>query len=191
LDFYYHINTTADGTPKEQNSDAGAAQSTPEISASKTVDSAVETEKSASEKIREGGSSVHVSSDKGLTSVEKIGDGCKVTNNDYKDANVCSDDSCSKSCPAQTESVTSFDSRQFASLLLQPRSLVLVKDDMYKIHLHGIKEVTHDVITDKVANVDAAEGVSVGDVLERKTRVSLTIRYVPKILKSKLIFGKR
>ena len=86
---------------------------------------------------------------------------------------------------------TSLDSRHFVSLLLQPRSLVLVQDDMYKAHLHGIKEVTLDTLTEKIANLDAVSEVTVGDVLERETRVSLTIRYVPKVFKSKLILGKR
>ena len=95
-------------------------------------------------------------------------------------------------CGVQSEEAdTSLDSRYFVSLLLQPRSLVLLQDDMYKVHLHGIKEVTHDTLTDKVANLDAVPEVKVGDVLERKTRVSLTIRDVPKVLKAKLILGKR
>nr|KAG5691630.1 hypothetical protein BaRGS_023801 [Batillaria attramentaria] len=37
---------------------------------------------------------------------------------------------------------------------IMPRSLVLLQDDMYKVHLHGIKEVKQDVITDRVANLD-------------------------------------
>lgn len=76
------------------------------------------------------------------------------------------------------------------SILLEPRSLILVCDDMYKIHLHGIAERTLDEITDKTANLDAVSAKK-GDLLERKTRISLTIRYVPKTLKAKLLFGKR
>lgn len=86
---------------------------------------------------------------------------------------------------------TSFESRHFLSLLLQPRSLVLVQEDMYKVHLHGIKEVMEDVVTDKVANLDFVLDVKLGDIMPRSTRVSLTIRFIPKVLKSKLIFGKR
>ncbi|KAK7104195.1 alpha-ketoglutarate-dependent dioxygenase alkB homolog 6-like isoform X1 [Littorina saxatilis] len=86
---------------------------------------------------------------------------------------------------------SSFECRHFLSLLLQPRSLVVLQDDMYKVHLHGIKEVTEDTVTEKIANLDVLPEVKLGDVLQRKTRVSLTIRYVPKVLKSKLIFGKR
>ena len=96
-----------------------------------------------------------------------------------------------KDAESEEKEQTSLEKRHFLSLLLQPRSLVLVKDDMYKIHLHGIKDVSKDIITDKVANLDAIQGISVGDILDRKTRVSLTIRHVPKVIKSKLIFGKR
>ncbi|XP_038079388.1 alpha-ketoglutarate-dependent dioxygenase alkB homolog 6-like [Patiria miniata] len=74
------------------------------------------------------------------------------------------------------------------SLLLQPRSLLILKDDMYTSCLHGIAERTDDVVTEKVANLDRT-GRALGDGLERSCRISLTIRYVPKTLKMKL-FGK-
>lgn len=86
---------------------------------------------------------------------------------------------------------TSFENRHFLSLLLQPRSLVVVQDDMYKSHLHGIKEAQEDVITEHVANLHMVPEVSLGDTLRRHTRVSLTMRFVPKIFKAKLILGKR
>ncbi|XP_021347350.1 alpha-ketoglutarate-dependent dioxygenase alkB homolog 6-like isoform X1 [Mizuhopecten yessoensis] len=86
---------------------------------------------------------------------------------------------------------TSLDERHFVSILLEPRSLVFVAEDMYKLHLHGIAERTSDVITDKVANLDMCKSVSVGDKLTRSARVSLTIRHVPKTLKAKLFLGKR
>ena len=62
---------------------------------------------------------------------------------------------------------------------------------MYKKHLHGISEVTEDKITDKVVNMSACEGVCIGDVLTRSTRVSLTIRYVPRTIKTNLLFGRK
>ncbi|XP_069115985.1 alpha-ketoglutarate-dependent dioxygenase alkB homolog 6-like isoform X1 [Argopecten irradians] len=89
------------------------------------------------------------------------------------------------------DSSTSQDERHFASLLLEPRSLVFVTEDMYKLHLHGITERKSDIITDKVSNLDLCKSVSVGDNLQRSTRVSLTIRHVPKILKAKLFMGKK
>ena len=76
------------------------------------------------------------------------------------------------------------------SLLLEPRSLVLVQDDMYNTYLHGIDEVTEDLLSDKVANLDMTDS-KIGDVLKRDTRVSLTIRVVPKVLRAKLLLGHR
>lgn len=77
------------------------------------------------------------------------------------------------------------------SMLLQRRSLILVTEDMYKVYLHGISERTEDCITEGVVNLDKCKDVTVGDTLTRDTRVSLTIRYVPKTLKMKLLLGKK
>ena len=77
------------------------------------------------------------------------------------------------------------------SVLLLPRSLIFVRDDMYKINLHGIDQRKSDIITDKIVNLTKCEGVNIGDTLDRSTRVSLTIRYVPKILKAKLVLGRK
>lgn len=89
------------------------------------------------------------------------------------------------------ESSTSFEDRYMCSVLLQPRSLILVRDDMYKINLHGIAEHKEDVLSDSVVNLCKCKDVKVGDKLERTTRVSLTIRYVPKVLKAKLLLGNK
>lgn len=62
---------------------------------------------------------------------------------------------------------------------------------MYKTYLHGIEERTTDNMTDKVVNLSQCGGISIGETLSRKTRISLTIRHVPKTIKNKLIFGKR
>ena len=74
-------------------------------------------------------------------------------------------------------------------MLLERRSLILVRDDMYTTFLHGIAEVNSDTVTDTVVNVDKCYHVKVGDQLDRTTRVSLTIRYVPKLLKAKIFLG--
>lgn len=71
------------------------------------------------------------------------------------------------------------------SVLLEPKSLFLLTEDLYHNHLHGIAERTCDVVTEKVANLDACNA-ALGDTLQRTTRISLTIRNVPKILKFKL-----
>lgn len=88
----------------------------------------------------------------------------------------------------ETQLDHSFESRHFISILLEPRSLILVKESMYKNYLHGIAERKEDTITDLVANLDLCPNVKLGDVLQRTTRVSLTIRHVPKVLKSKIFF---
>ena len=90
----------------------------------------------------------------------------------------------------ENESDILLKDRHFASVLLEPRSLVLVSDDMYKVHLHGIADRLCDVVTDKVANLHSTSA-QIGDELERGTRVSLTIRNVPKVLKAKLFFNKK
>lgn len=76
------------------------------------------------------------------------------------------------------------------SLLLQPRSLLMLKNVVYTDYLHGIAELFKDTLGDDIVNLDAT-GQALGDCLLRETRVSLTIRYVPKTLKVKLMLGKR
>lgn len=84
------------------------------------------------------------------------------------------------------------------SLLLEPCSLLILKDDMYNVYLHGIKETYQDVFNiDKIANYEhltSFKNTDVGSTLNRETRVSLTIRYVPKVLKlntSSLLFNNK
>jgi len=86
---------------------------------------------------------------------------------------------------------SSFAERRLGSVLLMPRSLIIVKSDMYNKYLHGIHETTSDTVDDKYANIDACPGVSIGDTFHRtKPRISLTVRVVPKVLKNKILFGK-
>ena len=87
---------------------------------------------------------------------------------------------------------TSLDARRFASILLMPRSLIVVKDEMYSRYLHGIRELTTDVVDDTFANLDCDSAPSVGAELHRtKPRISLTVRVVPKVLQNKIFFGKK
>ena len=82
------------------------------------------------------------------------------------------------------------DSRYQFSLLLEPRSLLVLKDDMYTNLLHGITPREEDTITGNVSNLSQCSSVTLGQIMTRSTRVSLTIRYVPKTLKVKLKLGK-
>lgn len=92
---------------------------------------------------------------------------------------------------------SSNDSRQsdryLFSIYLEPRSLVVLQDDMYKKYLHGIKEIVEDSIDrEKVLNYDRIDSTNLK--LIRDTRISLTIRHVPKIFKANLnslIFNKK
>lgn len=73
------------------------------------------------------------------------------------------------------------------SLLVEPGSLLVLKDDLYTSYLHGIQEVEADTVTDKtVVCPSSREDVKPGQVLERTTRVSLTIRHVPNTKKLKI-----
>ncbi|KAJ8045292.1 Alpha-ketoglutarate-dependent dioxygenase alkB-like 6 [Holothuria leucospilota] len=76
------------------------------------------------------------------------------------------------------------------TLLLKPRSLLILKDSVYTSYLHGIAECVEDTVDDNVANLSSTEN-KVGEVLTRGVRISLTIRFVPKTLKMKFMFGSR
>eukprot|EP00050_Salpingoeca_kvevrii_P006058 m.287181 g.287181 ORF g.287181 m.287181 type:complete len:240 (-) comp11726_c0_seq1:1236-1955(-) len=88
----------------------------------------------------------------------------------------------------------------FASILLEPNSLVLISGDMYRV-LHGIEERASDVLQEKtIINLDQCKsvaGTAPDGELPRETRLSFTIRYVPKVIKlsaalqSRLFGGKR
>ena len=79
--------------------------------------------------------------------------------------------------------------RYFMSILLEPRSLFLLTEDLYRNYLHGIAERTCDIVTDNVKNVDMCR-VTPGETLMRSTRISLTIRNVPKTVKFRINLGR-
>jgi hypothetical protein len=47
--------------------------------------------------------------------------------------------------------------------------------------------VKSDKITEKIANLSVCDNVVIGQELERKTRLSFTIRYVPKAVKTNIL----
>lgn len=77
------------------------------------------------------------------------------------------------------------ENRYVFSLLLEPRSLVVLQDDMYTVFMHGIKEINQDLIEEKkIFNFKKLGNLySEKEILNRNTRISLTIRHVPKVLK--------
>ena len=94
----------------------------------------------------------------------------------------------------ESEEPQTEESRYQFSLLVRPRSLLVLQDHMYQSLLHGIQPRCQDTLTDAVRNLplaDAAGGAVVGDTLTRGTRVSLTIRHVPKVIKTTFLLGKR
>ncbi|XP_034417107.1 alpha-ketoglutarate-dependent dioxygenase alkB homolog 6 isoform X2 [Cyclopterus lumpus] len=82
------------------------------------------------------------------------------------------------------------ENRFLLSLLVKPRSLLILQEEMYRRLLHGIRPRSHDTLTDTVANLSAAGAVP-GETLARGTRVSLTIRHVPKVMKTTLVLGRK
>ena len=82
---------------------------------------------------------------------------------------------------------------------MEPRSLLVLKDEIYTDYLHGIEEITQDVFTGKkIKNKDLLGDESLKKKLDCEDnfvtahrlhpRISLTIRNVPKSSKFKLIF---
>lgn len=66
-------------------------------------------------------------------------------------------------------------------ILLKPRSLLITKDEAYTDFLHGIEEIEEDIVDSSVVGAE-----SFGDqpkCLVRGTRVSLTIRHVPRVIR--------
>lgn len=81
----------------------------------------------------------------------------------------------------------SFEKRYLFSLLLEPRSLLILKDKMYDVYLHGIKEMEEDCVDTTAIlnheNLSQKEKYLNSTMVKRETRVSLTIRNVPRIVK--------
>ncbi|KAF9321642.1 Alpha-ketoglutarate-dependent dioxygenase alkB 6 [Podila horticola] len=94
-------------------------------------------------------------------------------------------------CPADSEPEMDKPSNSRSqnpefSILVQPRSLLVLKEDVYKTYMHGIRETTVDnVAQGNILNLaEAMPGVNLSEAraqrLERGTRISLTFRIVEK-----------
>uniref|UniRef100_A0AAG5CTJ9 Fe2OG dioxygenase domain-containing protein n=1 Tax=Anopheles atroparvus TaxID=41427 RepID=A0AAG5CTJ9_ANOAO len=81
---------------------------------------------------------------------------------------------------------TSLVRESVTKVLIEPCSLLVVKEDMYHKYFHSIKEQEQDTIDGNIANLRLLSKGKLGDVLPRGTRVSLTIRHVPKTSKMKI-----
>jgi len=104
---------------------------------------------------------------------------------------------------AENHGDSKIDDQFVSSVLVEPRSLLILQDSAYTGHLHGIKETCSDDLDEKVCNLQSTafnnslhldpSNTSSDSIvrLQRGRRISLTIRHVPKVLKAKLIFGKK
>ncbi|XP_020289096.1 alpha-ketoglutarate-dependent dioxygenase alkB homolog 6 [Pseudomyrmex gracilis] len=74
------------------------------------------------------------------------------------------------------------------SLLLEPRSLLVLQKDLYHNYLHSIAERDVDDVTEStIKNLHMCANKFVeGQTIKRDVRLSLTIRHVPKTSKLKL-----
>lgn len=92
-----------------------------------------------------------------------------------------------KDCDISSENESN---RPTIKLLIEPRSLLILKDDMYENYLHQISEIEEDIIDDRVMNLKNCETLyKIGEKLKRSRRISLTIRHVPKTSRMKLRIG--
>lgn len=98
------------------------------------------------------------------------------------------------SCGSHTllEFYKSEDRKQEFSLLLEPRSLLILQKNLYHNYLHAISETEIDDISQhKIKNLDMCSEFYKGQkFLKRSKRISLTIRHVPKTSKVKIKLGK-
>jgi len=85
--------------------------------------------------------------------------------------------------------IPDYEQRLKFSLLLEPRSLLILQDECYRSLLHGIDGVTTDTIGPCCLNARAA-GFDLDHKLERGTRISLTIRVVPRTSRKFKIGGR-
>lgn len=77
-------------------------------------------------------------------------------------------------------------------LLVEARSLLILKDDLYHKFMHSISEFSEDDVNDPlIRNLEKTSFTGSGTAkIPRSTRFSLTIRNVPRTSKLKLKFGK-
>ncbi|XP_050421535.1 alpha-ketoglutarate-dependent dioxygenase alkB homolog 6 [Adelges cooleyi] len=74
------------------------------------------------------------------------------------------------------------------SIYLERRSLLILRESMYNDYLHGIEEIKEDIVDETLLNIkscglDTKKGKI---ILPRDTRISLTVRNVPKVAKLNL-----
>ncbi|XP_063381562.1 alpha-ketoglutarate-dependent dioxygenase alkB homolog 6 [Cydia fagiglandana] len=90
--------------------------------------------------------------------------------------------------PSEAETVP----KPVFSFLLEPRSLLVLQDKLFSHYLHCIEEVYEDSLDDSVVNLGLCSDKYVkGSAVKRETRISLTIRHVPKTSAFKINIGNK
>ena len=82
-----------------------------------------------------------------------------------------------------TSTCPSLEERLKYRVYVPPRSLILIQDEMFHHYLHGIEEIVEDTCDDNLCIPKHVQFES-----KRSTRVSLTIRHVPKTRKIRIKF---
>lgn len=78
------------------------------------------------------------------------------------------------------------------SFLLEPRSLLILQDELFTNYLHCIEELSEDLLDDSVVNLQyCSNNYILGELYKRDTRISLTIRHVPKTTTFKINIGNK
>lgn len=111
---------------------------------------------------------------------------------DYKDTNETMNRQEANALDTEkVESVSSGKTRLAFKILVEPRSLLVLKEDCYLKYMHSISELESDVIDDYIGNLNlCATTYKLGEKVNRGKRVSLTIRHVPKTTRLKINLGK-
>lgn len=93
---------------------------------------------------------------------------------------------------AKHDGSTALEARRVFSLWLEPGSLLLIRGFAYTSMLHGIRDVTEDVIDDKVCNLREGDNLHLrGTTQKRQPRLSLTIRNLKKTVSASKFLGNR
>lgn len=78
------------------------------------------------------------------------------------------------------------------SLLLEPRSLLILQDKLFNYYLHCIEELAEDCLDDNIMNLNLCSvDYCRNAIIKRNTRLSLTIRHVPRTSNFKLGIGNK
>lgn len=103
---------------------------------------------------------------------------------EFEENNIDNETDEEAASPSQRSKILKFN------LLVERRSLLILKDDLYTRYRHSISEIESDIVNDDILNLPQCCGPpALGEKLTREKRISLTIRHVPKTSKMKLKFG--